>query len=92
MLTAVKLVDQWAAVERRLPVDWETVALRLHTEQPDELAEAARILAPMGVGRAGAELVLTVRRAGGPAGPEAARRLFARLDAVASGACSSRSR
>ena len=80
MLTAVKLVDQWGALERRLPRDWETVALRLRTEQPDELSEAARILGPMNVGRAGEELAFTVHRAGGAAGPEAARRLFARLD------------
>lgn len=80
MLTAVKLVDQWSALERRLPGDWETVALRLRTEQPDELGEAARILGPMTVGRAGDQLAFAVRRAGGPAGPEAARRLFSRLD------------
>jgi hypothetical protein len=80
MLTAVKLVDQWSALERRLPRDWESVALRLRTEQPDELSEAARILGPMSVGHVGDGLAFTVRRAGGPAGPEAARRLFARLD------------
>jgi hypothetical protein len=80
MLTAVKLVDQWSALERRLPGEWETVALRLRTEQPDELPEAARILGPMNVGHAGEQLAFTVRRAGGAAGPEAARRLFARLD------------
>jgi hypothetical protein len=80
MLTAVKLVDQWRAVERRLPSDWEAVSLRLRTEQPEELSVAARILAPMNVGHAGDTLALTVRRAGGAAGPEAARRLFGRLD------------
>lgn len=80
MLTAVKLVDQWAALERRLPSDWETVALRLTTEQPDDLGEAARILGPMKVGYVGDELAFAVRRAGGASGPEAARRLFARLD------------
>ena len=80
MLTAVKLVDQWGALERRLPGDWETVALRLRTEQPEDLSEAARILGPMNVGRAGDELAFTVRRAGGASGPEAARRLFGRLD------------
>jgi hypothetical protein len=80
MLTAVKLRDQWSALERRLPGDWESVALRIRAEQPSELSEAARVLAPMGVGRAGEELALTVRRAGGSAGPEAARRLFSRLD------------
>ena len=82
MLTAVKLVDQWQALERRLPETWESISLRLTTEQPDELSEAARILGPMNVGRVGSELAFTVRRAGGPAGPEAARRLFARLDAA----------
>lgn len=82
MLTAVKLVDQWGTLERRLPGDWETVALRLRTEQPEDLAEAARILGPMGVGRTGDGLAVTVRRAGGPAGPESARRLFGRLDAA----------
>ena len=76
----MKLRDQWDAVERRLPPDWETVTLRLRTEEAHELSEAARILGPMGVGRAGDHLVVTVRRAGGAAGPQAARRLFARLD------------
>ena len=79
MLTAVKLVDQWAALERRLPADWETVELRLRTEQPTERSEAARILGPMNVGLVGEELAFTVRRAGGASGPEAARRLFGRL-------------
>lgn len=80
MLTAVKLVDQWAALERRLPIDWETIRLRLGTEQPDEIGEAARVLGPMNVGRVGDRLSFTVRRAGGASGPEAARRLFGRLD------------
>jgi hypothetical protein len=82
MLTAVKLVDQWQALERRLPEAWESVSLRLATEQPDELSEAARILGPMNVGRVGSELAFTIRRAGGPSGPEGARRLFARLDSA----------
>src|SRR6187401_3738649 len=80
MLTAVKLVDQCGALERRLPGDWETVALRLRTEQSEELSEAARILGPMNVGLVGDELAFAVRRAGGASGPEAARRLFGRLD------------
>jgi len=80
MLTAVKLVDQWAELERRLPDGWEAVALRLTTEQQDERSEAARILGPMNVGFVGDELAFSVRRAGGASGPEAARRLFRRLD------------
>jgi hypothetical protein len=82
MLTAVKLVDQWAALERRLPETWESVSLHLSTEQPGELAEAARILGPMNVGKVGSELALTVHRAGGASGPQAAHRLFGRLDAA----------
>jgi hypothetical protein len=76
----MRLVDQWAAVEDGLPEGWESVRLTIETEQPDELARAAQVLGPMGVGRVGGALVLHVRRAGGQAGPEAARRLFSRLD------------
>jgi hypothetical protein len=82
MLTAVKLVDQWAELERRLPADWEAVALRIRTEQPEERSEAARILGPMSVGFVGDGLAFTVSRAGGASGPEAVRRLFGRLDAA----------
>ena len=91
MLTAVKLVDQWAALERRLPGDWETVALRLRTEQPDELAEAARILGPMNVGprRRPARVHRPPRGRGGRArGGAAALRPARRRRG--SGACSSR--
>ena len=80
MLTAVKLRDQWSALEKRLPADWESVRLRLSTEQASDLKRAARILGSAGAGRVGDELVLTVPRAGGGSGPEAVRRLFARLD------------
>ncbi|HEY7380980.1 MAG TPA: hypothetical protein VH572_07205 [Gaiella sp.] len=77
----MRLVDQWEAIEAGLPAGWEDVRLTLQTEQPGDLARAAQVLGPMGAGRSGSSLVLHVRRAGGAAGPEAARRLFARLDA-----------
>jgi hypothetical protein len=80
MLTPVKLVDQWSAIERDLPGSWAEVRLRLRTEIPSELPEAARVLGSMGAGRIADGLALTVQRAGGAAGPEAARRLFAYLD------------
>lgn len=76
----MKLADQWAAVEADLPPDWEEVRLTLTTEQASELGRAAHVLGPMSPGRVGDALVLRVRRAGGAAGPEAARRLFSRLD------------
>jgi hypothetical protein len=76
----VKLADQWAEIESDLPDGWNDVRLTLTTEQSSELERAAQVLAPMNPGRVGDTLVLEVRRAGGPAGPEAARRLFSRLD------------
>ena len=76
----MKLVDQWRTIEQGLPSDWEDVRLVVTTEEPVELPRAAQVLGPMGAGRVGASLVLHVRRAGGAQGPEAARRLFRRLD------------
>jgi hypothetical protein len=77
----VKLVDQWAAIEASLPHDWDDVRLTVRTEQPGDLPRAAQVLGSMGAGRVGDSLVLHVRRAGGPSGPEAIRRLCRRLDA-----------
>jgi hypothetical protein len=76
----MRLVEQWEVVEENLPIGWVEVRLSLTTEQPGELPRAAAVLAPLTVGRAGDALVFRVRRAGGAAGPEAVRRLFARLD------------
>jgi hypothetical protein len=76
----VKLVDQWQTIEDGLPAGWEDVRLTLTTEQPSDLPRAAQILGPLSVGRVGQALVFHVRRAGGAQGPDAVRRLFARLD------------
>jgi hypothetical protein len=76
----MKLVDQWAALEARLPKTWEDVRLRLTTEDPRDLPRAAAALGPLGAGRVDGALVLHIRHRGAAAGPDAARRLFARLD------------
>ncbi len=76
----MKLVDQWHAVEENLPEGWEDVRLTLTTEQEIDLPRAAQLVGPMNPGRVGDALVFHVRRAGGAQGPQAARRLFARLD------------
>jgi hypothetical protein len=76
----MKLVDQWHAIEDGLPGDWNDVRLTLTAEQERDLPRAAHVLGPMGAGKIGKALVLHVRRAGGAQGPEAARRLFAKLD------------
>lgn len=80
MLNAVKLSDQWSAIERVLPPDWSEVRVRIRAEQSGEAGQVARVLGPMGAGWVGDELAVTIRRAGGEAGPEAAHRLFGMLD------------
>jgi hypothetical protein len=80
LLIAVKLSDQWSALEAQLPADWSEVQVRVRAEQASELGDVARILATLGGGRVGDTLAVTVVRRGGPNGPAAARRAFARLD------------
>jgi hypothetical protein len=79
MLTAVKLGDRLREIEDGLPPDWDSVVLRVTTEQACDLGRAAQVLGSLGAGRVGDQLVLTVQRAG-QGSPESARRLFARLD------------
>ncbi len=76
----MKLVDQWTAIAAELPEAWESVRLTVSTETPGDIGRAAHVLGSMGAGHVGDALVVTVDRAGGHAGPEAARRLFGRLD------------
>jgi hypothetical protein len=81
MLTALmRLADQWSRLEQDLPAGWREARLALATETPSDLPRAAAVLGPLTPGRRGDQLVFTIRRAGGPAGPEGARRLFRRLD------------
>jgi hypothetical protein len=81
MLTApMRLVDQWERLERDLPDGWQAARLAVRPESAAELPRAAAVLGPANPGRRGDVLVLTVRRGGGPAGPEGVRRLFRRLD------------
>ena len=75
----MQLVDQWHAIETRLPPDWQDVRLTVTTEQPSDLPRAAAVLGSAGAGRSGDQLVIHVRRSG-PSAPAAVRRLFARLD------------
>jgi hypothetical protein len=77
---SMKLVDQWSGIHARLPSDWVEVGLTLETEEPRDLVKAAAVLGPLTPIRSEGTLVFYVTRAGGAGGPEAARRLFARLD------------
>ena len=76
----MKLVDQWRTIEDSLPSGWEDVRLMLTTEQPSDLPRATQVLGSINAGKVGSALVFHVRRAGGHQGPQAAKRLFERLD------------
>jgi len=75
----MKLVDQWASIEARLPRDWQDVRLTLTPEDAKELPRAAAVLGPLHAGRVEGAVTFVVNRASA-GGPEAARRLFAQLD------------
>jgi hypothetical protein len=70
-------VDQWAAIQERLPEGWTEAHLRFTPE--GEVSEAAAILAPLAPGRVGGELRIHVARAG--SGAERVRNVLGRLDA-----------
>jgi len=78
----VKLVEQWHAIERRLPVDWVDVRLDVTPETESERPRAAGLLGPANPHRIGDSFRLHVRRTGGAGsvGPEGLRRLFTRMD------------
>jgi hypothetical protein len=76
----MKLVDQWRTIEDSLPAGWEDVRLTLTTEQAGDLPRAAQVLGSINVGKVGTGLVFHVHRTGGSQGPQAAKRLFERLD------------
>jgi hypothetical protein len=73
------LVEQWRRIEDELPEGWS--GARLALEVPDErrLDRAAALLGPAGPGRGQGELRFSVAPGGGAAGPEAVRRLLARI-------------
>jgi hypothetical protein len=80
MLPAMTLVSQWRQIEASLPEDWEQAHLSLAVADVTRVDRAAALLGPLAPGRSQAELHFSAARAGWP-GPEAVRRLLARLDA-----------
>ena len=72
----MRAVDQWAAIEEGLPGDWSEARLAFAPE--GTVPEAAAILAPLGPGRVGDELLLHVSRSG--SGSERVRNVLGCLD------------
>jgi hypothetical protein len=73
------LARQWEAISASLPPEWERASLRLAVADPEARSRAGALLGPLTPGRAGDELHFVVSRSVG-VGPEATRRLLARLD------------
>jgi hypothetical protein len=73
------LAEQWNRIEQTLPEGWAQADLRLRVRDPKQSGRAAALLGPVAPGLSGQEIHFTVSRTAG-AGPEAVRRLLARLD------------
>ena len=63
-----------------MPSAWRDARLSLTLADPSKLGRAAALLGPANPGRSGNALVLAAGRGGAGTGPEAVRRLLARLD------------
>lgn len=75
------LVEQWSGIERDLPAGWADARLTLAIDDRSRLDRAAALLGPANPGRGAGEIRFSARRgAGNGVGPEAVRRLLARID------------
>jgi hypothetical protein len=80
MLSLVRLVEQFNAVERKLPDDWATARFRLTVADDGRCDRAAALLGPANPGRLGRQIRFAAARRGGGIGSDAMRRLLRRLD------------
>jgi hypothetical protein len=80
MLRSVALVEQFNAIERKLPESWGTARLRLTVVDDGRCDRAAALLGPANPGRRGKEIRLAVSRRGEGTAVDGMRRLLRRLD------------
>ena len=76
----MRLVDQWDALERRLPERWADARFLLTVWDANHAERAAALLAPVAPGRFERRLRFSCTRGGAGARPDAVRRLLRRLD------------
>jgi hypothetical protein len=74
----MRAVEQWKAIQAGLDPGWDEVSLAFVAEDRHGLDAAAGVLGPLGAGRRGDTLRLTVPRRG--AGPDKLANLLGRLD------------
>jgi hypothetical protein len=77
----MKLAEQWGRIEQQLPSDWEDALLALDVQDEAQRRRAGALLGPATPGQSASRLRFHVRPGGGAVGPDAARRLLARIDA-----------
>jgi hypothetical protein len=78
MLGPMRVADQFREIESRLPADWADVRLALVVDDPSQAERASALLGPLGAGRAGNRIQLTVPREASRV--EVLRRLLRRVD------------
>jgi hypothetical protein len=78
MLGPMRVADQFRELESQLPADWADARLALVVDDAARSERAAALLAPLGPGKLGNRIQLTVSRQGGSL--EQLRRLLARVD------------
>jgi hypothetical protein len=76
----VKLVDQWRAIESRLPENWADARLQLTVGDDARCDRAAAVLGAAGAGRSGKRIRFFAARGGAGIGAEGVRRMLRRLD------------
>jgi hypothetical protein len=77
---AVRLVEQWNAIESGLDPRWSDLRLSLRIDAQEARERAASLLGPAGPGLSANTVRFYVTRTGHGIGPEAARRLLRRID------------
>ena len=77
---AMRLVDQWRAIEQALPAEWADARLAFAPDDPAHLDQAAALLSPLMPGRSASAIRFFAARRGAGPSPEAVRRTLRRLD------------
>jgi hypothetical protein len=77
----VSFVSQWQEIEGGLPGNWTDARLEIALPDEGDSARAAALLAPANPGQSGKLIRFFAAPRGAGVGPEAVRRLLARLDA-----------
>jgi hypothetical protein len=78
MLGLVRAADQFREIESQLPTDWADLRLVFVVDDPTQAERGTALLGPLGPGRSGSRIQLTVPRTASRV--ELLRRLLGRLD------------